>query len=67
MCVLLVREMEVLGTLARGPRSHFELAVEFRRCVGHLWARRFIQLKSPDTWMITDRGRAMLDCGGSMH
>jgi hypothetical protein len=67
MCVLVLREMEVLGTLALGPRSHFDLAAEFRRCVGYLWARRLIQLKAPDIWEITDRGRAILDCGGSMH
>jgi hypothetical protein len=67
MRVLEVREMEVLGSIALGPCSHFELAVEYRRYVGYLWAHRLIQLKTPDTWEITERGRAILDCGGSMH
>lgn len=67
MCLLVPMESRVLSQIDVAPIPHDNLPHRYRCFLGHLWAHRFIALRPGNVWIITPRGKAILDAGGAMH
>lgn len=67
MCLLVPAQTRLLSQIGVAPTSHHDLPHRDRHFLGALWAHRFVALRPGDVWMITPRGKAMLDSAGAMH
>ena len=60
-------DLNILCAVAKRPHHHFELAPILRPKLSRLWTSHFIRLRQGDIWQITEKGRALLECGGQIH
>jgi hypothetical protein len=67
MSFLGVAQTTVLETIAVRPRHHFELRASERLVLVSLWGRGLISLSAGDIWLLSARGRTMLNCRRALH
>jgi hypothetical protein len=64
---LVPTELTALSLFAERPHQHFELEPTLRPRLSRLWTSKLIRLRQGDIWQITEKGQALLDCGGRIH
>jgi hypothetical protein len=67
MSPLVASELAALEFISILARQHFEIPERYRNLLAGLWSRGLVRLRRGDVWEITQRGKHLLDAGGSMQ